>query len=214
MIYQPTDGEILNRITECHPKTCFLMTQLSTPVPQVVTEIRKKLAKVLKQQGITLLDASQVIKGRDFLLKIWELILSVPMGVAIIDKGMKSTAINNVYYEIGVMQAYGKETLVVRTKDTKVPSDFIRTEYVTYDNLFAKSIGKFITSCNKQAKFYLITAQTLKKNPPLALDYYRRAYLMTGEKQLLRKAKNILQTPGYRDICSSCVALETSWMKV
>jgi len=214
MIYQPTDGEILTRLTKCRPKTCFLMTQLGAPLPPVITKIRMKLANLMKRDGITLLDAKAEVTGRDFLLKIWEMILSVPMGVAIVDRSMRPTAMYSVFYVVGVMQAYGKETLVVRTPNTEVPSDFVRTEYVTYDADFADYIAKFIRRCKEQAEFYLVTAQSLKRNPPLAFDYYRRAYLMMGDKQAQKEAKQILKTPGYHDKCASCIALETSWIKV
>ena len=190
------------------------MTQLGPPVPPVITEIRRKLTNFMRRHGITLLDANAEVTGRDFLLKIWEMILSVPMGIAIVDRNMTSTAMYNVYYEIGVMQAYGKETLVVRTPDTEVPSDFVRTEYVIYDTEFATRIRKFIAKCKEQAKFYLVTAQNLKKNPPLAFDYFRRAYLMTGNKQIQDEARVVLQTPSDHEVCNSCVALENSWMKL
>jgi hypothetical protein len=189
------------------------MTQLGSPVPPVITEIRKKLMNLMRPHGIRLLDASEEVTGRDFLLKIWEMILSVPIGIAIVDRNMTPSAMYNVYFEIGVMQAYGKETIVIRTPNTEVPSDFIRTEYVMYDPMFGARIRKFIARCKEQGEFYLFTAQTLKKNPPLAFDYFRRAYLMTGNKQLRNKARQVLQTPSDHEVCNSCLALESSWMK-
>ena len=36
----------------------------------------------------------------------------------------------NIYYKLGVAQALGKETLVVKSPGAKLPSDFVRTEYV------------------------------------------------------------------------------------
>ena len=213
MIYQPTDGQIMDRIIKCRPKTCFIMTQLDIPVPDIVTDIRKILTNLMRRHGIRLLDANDEVTGRDFLLKIWEMILSVPMGIAIVDREMKSTAIQNVYYEIGVMQAYGKETLVVRTPETKVPSDFVRTEYVNFDEGFKPKIRKFIKRCKEQADFFLVTAQNLKVNPPLAFDYYRRAYLMSGERQAQQEATQILATSSNPPHCESCNALESSWIK-
>jgi hypothetical protein len=212
MIYQPTDGELLDRLTECRPKTCFLMTQLGKPVPAVVGEIRNKLVNLLRRHGIKLLDANAEVTGRDILLKIWEMILSVPMGIAVVDKGMKNKAIQNVYYEIGVMQAYGKETLVVRTPGTEVPSDFVRTEYVTYDNDFATNVSKFIKRCKKQADFYLVTGENVENNPPLSFDYYRRAYLMLARESIKGQARQLLKTTKNNVQCLDCPALERSWL--
>ena len=212
MIYQPTDGEILDRLTKCRPKTCFLMTQLGEPMPANVREIRSKLVNLLRPHGIKLLNAKAEVTGRDILLKIWEMILSVPMGVAVVDKEMENTSLQNVYYEIGVMQAYGKETLVVRTPGTDVPSDFDRTEYVTYDNDFGTNVRKFIKRCKVQAEFYLVTAQNIETNPPLSFDYYRRAYLMLADESIKKQAKHLFESTQDDVQCYACQALERSWL--
>jgi hypothetical protein len=72
------------------------MTQLGQPVPRAVSVIRRKVAGQLRRRGIAVVDAESEITGRDFLVKIWEMILSVPLGIAIISEELRPTTLANV----------------------------------------------------------------------------------------------------------------------
>ncbi len=165
------------------------MSQIGKPVPRVVQEIRRKIKSNLGPAGYELIDSSSQVTGRDFLMKIWNLMLSVPVGIAIIheDIGLKTYA--NIFYELGVMQAYGKETLVVKTEAAKVPSDFVRTEYVNYDEDFNKNFNKYIQGLSVQADYYARISDQLENDPLLAIDYLRRAYLITNDRGLQAQAE-------------------------
>jgi hypothetical protein len=88
---------------------------------------------------------------------------------------MRPDAMCNIFYELGVLQAYGKETLVIKTEGAKIPSDFVRTEYVKYDNGFKGAMGKFLGHFLAQADYYENVAGLLEQNPLLSIDYLRRA---------------------------------------
>ena len=66
--------------------------------------------------------------GWDFLIKIWKLIASSPLAVGIVHEDTASSTQANIYYELGIAQALGKETVIVKSPGAKVPSDFVRTE--------------------------------------------------------------------------------------
>ena len=208
MIYDPANGEYTPSVRTYHPRTCFLMTQLGKPVPQTITKIRAKIKKLLDDMNYALLDAGSKVTGRDFLNKIWGMILSVPIGVAIVDREMKPTAIQNVFYEIGLMQAYGKETIVIKTRGTKVPSDFVRTEYIEYSQdgrLFSREFRKFMKDCEERANHYVLMAEELRNNLVLAFDYYRRAYLITGAGTYAWLAKKLLSEGKGGPVCPTMV---------
>jgi hypothetical protein len=191
------------------------MTQMGKYVPPVITKIRTKIKKLLNDKNYTLLDAGSKVTGRDFLNKIWGMILSVPIGVAIVDKDMRSTAVQNVFYEIGLMQAYGKETIVIKTQGTEVPSDFIRTEYIEYsdhDRLFNREFRKFLRNCEDRATYYALLAEELRNNPILAFDYYRRSYLITGNNTYATLAQDLISGVKSIAACKECPALERSWL--
>ena len=60
-----------------------------------------------------------------------------------------------------IRESLGKETLVIKTKNSTVPSDFVRTEYLEYDNTFKHKIKKFIKRFFEQAEHYIIMAEQL-----------------------------------------------------
>lgn len=189
IFYDPVQGDVLTRQIVYRPQTCFVMTKLGTPVPKEIQNIRRTLEKYLKQAGYTAIDANIAIRGKDFLMKIWELILSVPLGIAIISKDLSPYTLANIFYEIGLLQAYGRETLIIKTPDSFVPSDFVRTEYVEYNRSFGKKISSFLRGLKEQAEYYATAGELLEENPLLSIDYLRRAYLITGDQKYKKEAQ-------------------------
>ncbi len=191
IFYDPVQGDVLTRQIVYRPQTCFVMTKLGTPVPKEIQNIRRTLEKYLKQVGYTAIDANTAIRGKDFLMKIWELILSVPLGIAIISKDIFPYTLANIFYEIGLLQAYGRETLIIKTPDSQVPSDFVRTEYVEYNRSFGKKISTFLHGLEEQAEYYATAGKLLEENPLLSIDYLRRAYLITGDQKYKKEAQEL-----------------------
>jgi hypothetical protein len=194
--YRPTDGDAQVTPLRARPRTCFLMTQLGGTVPPPLDEIRERLRRVLAAGEYDLVDADSVITGKDFLLKIWEMIVAVPLGIALLHEDMRPETIANVFYEMGLMQAYGKETLVVKTRGATVPSDFVRTEYVEYGPDFDARIGRFLAALDERATYYALIADQLEKNPLLSIDYLRRADLLTGDRAFTDRAVEIFEEAG------------------
>ena len=188
ILYDPVQGDVLTKQIKFQPQTCFIMTQLGNPIPREIKNIRKTLEKYLKQKKFKTIDAHSDIRGKDFLMKIWGMILSVPVGIAIISKELTPYTLANIFYEIGLLQAYGKETLVIKTQDSYVPSDFVRTEYIEYDRNFKKKITTFLDGLEEQSQYYATASNLLEGNPLLSIDYLRRAYLISGDDKYKREA--------------------------
>jgi hypothetical protein len=192
MIIYNHDREVITDFISYEPRSCFIMTQLGLPFPKELELIRTDLVIELSKRNIKELDANSYIKGKDFLNKIWRQVLAVPIGIAIVSKEMKVSTISNIFYEIGVLNALGKETIVIKTKDFSIPSDFIRTEYIEYDDLFPEKINKFLDQVFDLADHYEIMGESLETNPILTIDYYKRAYLITGDTKYFRKTEEII----------------------
>lgn len=192
MITYNHDREVITDFISYEPRSCFIMTQLGLPLPKIIDSIRKDLTTELSKRSIRELDANSYIKGKDFLSKIWRQVLAVPLGIAIVIKGMKVSTISNIFYEIGVLNALGKETIVIKSKDFSIPSDFIRTEYIEYDEKFSEKINKFLDQVFELADHYEIVGESLEANPLLTIDYYKRAYLITGDSKYFRKTEEII----------------------
>ncbi len=180
ILYRPTDGEVLTTAVAPRPRTCFLMTQLGSPIPGAISDIRTNIEAQLKRKRIKLIDADSVVTGTDFLDKIWRLIVSVPIGVAIIHEDMSQKTVANIFYELGMMDALGKHTVVVKSPGAAIPSDFIRTEYILADGHFNRRFGSFLDSTLQLEDYFVQLADELEKNPLLSIDYLRRAHLLAG----------------------------------
>ncbi|MCE7934385.1 MAG: hypothetical protein DYG96_07305 [Chlorobi bacterium CHB2] len=183
------------------------MTRLGKPRPAVVEEIQAQIEQCCADHRYKVIDANSRITGRDFLLKIWNLIASVPLAIAIIHEDLPHTTQGNIYYELGVAQGLGKETLIVKSTKSVVPSDFIRTEYIEFDLHFIQNFNSYLKSLFDQARHYETVADQLERNPILAIDYLRRAFLITGDSQLRNKVEKIIQEAGLNDRARNSVEL-------
>lgn len=203
--YHPSDGDVYSTTIKHRPRTCFLMTKLGQPIPRVAQKVRSEVEKIFDENGIDCIDADSITTGKDYLFKIWQLIISVPIGVAIIYEDMPYQTMANIFYELGLMHAYGKETIIIKTGKISIPSDFIRTEYVEYDDDFARHFCGFIDSLQERADHYVLLSEELEKNPLLSIDYIRRAYLLTGDENLQKKASQIYKTCNLQDRAKNSV---------
>jgi hypothetical protein len=207
IIYSPTDGDALTNSIPSKPRHCFLMTRLGNNVPTEIKRIRKDITQCCIAAGYTTIDASSKISGRDFLLKIWKQIAASPLAIAVYHEDMPQNTLYNIYYEVGVAQALGKETIIVKSAGIDIPSDFVRTEYIQYDSSFNQNLSDYLTQLDEQAAHYEDMADILENNPVLSLDYLKRAYLITGETRLQEKARAILNQAGLSDRAKNSVEI-------
>lgn len=196
ILYSPIDGEALTSKVVAQPRHCFLMTRLGKPIPQQVAEIGVAVKAVCNQHNYKVIDAGSQVTGRDFLMKIWKMIASSPLAVAVCHEDIAIETQGNIFYELGLAQAMGKETLLIKSKSAKLPSDFVRSEYIEYGDDFEKLLSDYLSGLRQQAEHYEQVADLLERNPILAIDYLRRAYLITGEARLKGLANHLLHAPG------------------
>lgn len=187
MLYHPTEGEVYMKKVLLRPRTCFLMTKIGDEVPEQISQIRRSLSRQLKKVNIELIDANSIITGGDFLIKIWELIISVPLGIAILTEELSSETKSNIFFELGILKTLGKAALVIKTKECKIPSDFIRTEYINYNNKFRYTFKKYLNNFLNQALHYNTMSSELGKNPLVSIDYLKRASLIGHDNSIEEK---------------------------
>jgi len=190
--YSPIDGEAWTQSIRYSPRTCFLMSELGESIPKDVHRIRSVLTSCLDDFGYRIIDAESEVTGRDFLLKIWKQLLTVPIGIAIVHSDMSPQTIGNIFFELGLLQAHGKETLVVKTEGAEIPSDFIRTEYVPFGASFERKARSFMKTVVDLGEHYVDMAENFAENNPLlAIDYLRRAYLVLGDEAIRDRKQEI-----------------------
>ena len=95
------------------------MTQLGGERTEELNTIIECLYTQLKSHRYSYKDANSLVTGKDFLDKIWKISLSVPLGVAVVTEEMSNNTISNIFYELGLLTALGKETIVIKTSKFK-----------------------------------------------------------------------------------------------
>jgi hypothetical protein len=183
------------------------MTRLGKPVPKEVAKMRQVISEECNKADYKVIDASSRITGRDFLLKIWRLIASAPLAVGICHEEIPSKTQANIYYELGVAQALGKETVIVKSPGSEIPSDFIRSEYIEFNVRFTANFSAYLESLFEQASHYELVADQLDRNPILAIDYLKRAFLITGDEGLRKKAQKLLSEAGLESRAKNSIEL-------
>jgi len=203
--YNPIDSDPNTTPVHYLSKTCFVMCQLKNPIPASQIEIRGKLSEFLRNRGFNEIDADSSLTGKDFLVKIWGMIYQVPIGIAIITRKTPRRTLGNIFYEIGIFQAFGKETLVIKTRDARIPTDFIRTEYLEYDDDFETNLNKYFDFILSLQEHFDIMAEQLRHDPLLAIDYMRRAFLITGDTKYREKAQELYASSRRGRRATNCV---------
>jgi hypothetical protein len=191
IVYSPINGEVLSSAIQFHPKHAFIMTQLAEPMSQELSKISTALEVELASLGFDWIDATSLMTGKDFLDKIWKIILGVPLGIAIVTPDMSQKTIANIFYELGIMDALGKETLIIKSKSYKIPSDFKRTEYLNYDTAFKSRFKQFGENLLKREEHYWLMSEILEADPVLSIDYIKRAYLLNPKIRYKKEAEKI-----------------------
>jgi len=210
ILYDPTSGNPVTTPVAFRPRTSFFMSKMGPDAPPFVKEVRARLASLLREVDYDLIDAGGVTTGRDYLRKIWEVIVSVPMGMAVVYRNMPAPTLGNVFYELGLMQATGKNTLVITERGTKMPSDFVRTEHVVYGPGFDEKIRAFMRSALAEAEYLTVLAEQAERNPMLAIDCYRRAFLLTGDEEYCRRTDELLASGIIGERAKNCVEFLTA----
>jgi len=91
-----------------------------------------------------------------------------------------------------------------------VPSDFVRSEYIIFDNEFDRNFLSYLDSVFEQADYYELLADQLEKNPVLALDYLKRAYLIKGDDSLKEKAIQVVQSAGLEERAANSIEMQAA----
>ncbi|MDA2920318.1 hypothetical protein MYX76_12645 [Desulfobacterota bacterium AH_259_B03_O07] len=173
----------------------------------MVKEIGTAVKSCCREIDYAVIDAAARIGGRDILIKIWKMLASSPLAVGVVHESIPASTQANIFYELGVAQALGKETAIVKSPKAVIPSDFIRTEYITFDTKFTANFSRFLDGLKEQSEHYEIVADQLDRNPVLAIDYLKRAYLITGEARLKKKAKSVIKDAGLQDRAANSIEL-------
>ena len=120
---------------------------------------------------------------------------SVPEGVAAIRRSVSDLCANDGYEVIDAgSRVTGRDFLL---KIWKMIASTPLAVGVCHEEIpFSTQANIYLNPLQEQAEHYEMIPDQLERNPVLAIDYLKRAFLITGDEGLRRKARELLEHAG------------------
>lgn len=176
-------------------KTAFIISPSTTNQPTKMPEVIMAIYRELKKAGFKPIEGASLVDYGDFVCSICKSILSCPFGIAFAGKGVPDKTLCNIFWEIGLMQGFGKVVLLVADEALNLPSDFNRTFIILYNQInYVEKFRKSIQKLKDLPRYYM------KVLAPIALDaldyekaqkYYQDAYLFSANRRCLSELEKI-----------------------
>jgi hypothetical protein len=206
ILYRP-DGFPQDSALIYKPRHVFLITRLGKPLADEPKKMRDAVTRACRKKKYKVIDATVKVTGRDFLFKIWNLIATTPVSVGICHESFSKATLMNIYYELGMARTMGKETVIVKSAKAKHPSDLVRDEYIEFNGDFAGRFSNYLDELDTVAESYETMADALDLNPLLAIDFLRRAYLITADKGLKTKINRLAKEAKFGERAKNSVEM-------
>jgi len=148
----------------------------------MVTTVRA----VLTEMGFTAIAATEVPGTGDFLEKIVALIRGCGFGVAVYSDQTPSNTLGNIFFEVGISHLLGKPVQLLVAGENPTPSDFVRTEWVRYDdkdrNASAVALRRSLQAIEAQADLFFKLGEAVMDvdviDYELAFERFKQAVLI------------------------------------
>ena len=200
LVFSPLSEAVLDSAPKSlFPKHAFVMRQIGNP-----PELDKAMAAIVKDvfnaRGVQIKDADASTGGKDFLERILGLIRSTGFTIAIFSDKTRATAMANIALELGFAAMCGKPLIIVKSEKAKAPSDFTRTDWITYnpaqEDRFRTKLGQALDSVESLVEYEnsLLNVALGARSPDCAIAFERanKGFLLSGEQRFIDSARAIL----------------------
>ena len=175
------------------------MRQLGNPPDLDLTMVRI-VREVCEARGIQTKDADASTGGKDFLERILGLIRSTGFTIAIFSNKTRATAMANIALELGFAAMCGKPLIIVKSAKAKAPSDFTRTDWITYNPAqepqFRAKLEQALEFVDSLVEYEstLLNVALGARSPDCAIAFERanKGFLLSGEQRFIDSANSIL----------------------
>jgi hypothetical protein len=200
LIFSPLSEDILSGAFIPFPKSAFLMMQDNEGTPPLDSEMERIARTEFHDLGLDLRKASEEAGTKDFLEKILALIRGSGFGVAIFSEFTDPRSLANIFFEIGICNMLGKPVILLKSKDARVPSDFTRTEWISYNHdadELGNHIRRHVDKLERSAGYYQelgdIAAEARSPDWDLAFERYKQSFLILGSDETRSKMIQLQQ---------------------
>jgi hypothetical protein len=207
MIVCPLSLDECSKHIILRPKGVFLMTPSKAKRSDELKLVISRISSELNKQEFKPLDGCALVDLGDTVCKICSTMQGCAMGIGFYHPGIQADALSNIFWEMGVMQGWGRPVLLIASKKEDLPSDFTRDFCVFFENnsQYMRKFRELIVSFKQREQQYVDTlaSEAIRMaDYEKAFKYYQDAFLISGNRQILTKIRKLKDTVESRRIPS------------
>jgi hypothetical protein len=200
LVFSPLSEAVLDFAPKSlFPKHAFVMRQIGNP-PDIDLAMASIVQEVFAARGVKMKDADASTGGKDFLERILGLISSTGFTIAIFSNKTRATAMANISLELGFAAMCGKPLVIVKSEKAKAPSDFTRTDWITYtpgqEARFRSKLGQAVDALESLVEYEntLLDVALSARSPDcaIALERALKGFLLSGERRFIDSTSKVL----------------------
>lgn len=186
----PNSKSACTTLIKPQPKTGFFMYS-SKDNKKIVNDIKK----IFEEYGFNLIDAMEYKSSKDVYCRICQGILSTAFSVALITNNTPKPSTENIYLEIGLSKAFGKEVIILTNERGIIASDLNGKGVFPFKNTL--DIKKVINDWIKEIKTDIDTWNTfagimveLNKDYESSFELSKKAIMYGDFDEPLKNIRN------------------------
>lgn len=200
LLFSPLSEALLEGPFRPFPRSAFLMLHSGSTIAPIEREMDSLTVKRLDRLKHPVKKATRQPGTKDYLEKIIQIIRGCGFGIAIFSENTPAPTLANIFFEIGLCGVLGKPVILVKSERAKPPSDFVRTEWITFKigehKRFRKDLDQSIQSVRDLATYYEelgdLAFDAEDADLELAFERYRQAILIADRQVVRNKINRIL----------------------
>lgn len=172
------------------------MTPSKTKRNDALKRVISRISSELKRQGFNSLDGCSLVELGGTVCKICSTIQGCAIGIGFYHPDIPVDAVSNIFWEMGMLQGWGRPALLVANKKENLPSDFTGESCIFYedDNRYISKFRDLVTGFKGRENYYvdILAGQAIRTaDYEKAIKYYQEAYLISGNRQILNKMRKL-----------------------
>lgn len=196
MIICPLTFDECSKHIILHPGTVFLMAPSKSKRGAELKKVISRISSELLKQKMTPLDGCGLVELGDTVCTICSTMQGCAMGIGFYHPDIPTDALSNIFWEMGIMQGWGRPVFLIANKKNDVPSDFTRGFCIFFENNpeYIKKFKEIMGTFKQREQYYVNTLaeESIKAADfEAAFKYYQDAFLIGGNRQIITKIKKL-----------------------
>ena len=191
LLFSPVDQEELADAFEPRPRHAFLMMQLDGNPTVADSTMAAEVRAALARANFEVVTAGDVRRTGDYLHKIINLIRGYGFSVAVFSDRTPPKTLANIFFEVGLAGMLGKPVQLVLNGENPAPSDFVRSEWISYQRgeepALRAALDESLEQMNALAGYYReigeVALEAERPDLELAFERFKQGVLIGNDAQ-------------------------------